>query len=116
MRPEDIENKEFLVALRGYDRDEVREFLKQVAAELRSLVQSPPEEPTAGSAIGAQDLGGEIAGVVRSVITEAMNIRAQAERDAEQIRLAALEESAPTRLKRAINAIWNHPNEGGTPE
>ncbi len=36
--PEEIENKEFLSALRGYDRDEVRGFLQDVADDYRALL------------------------------------------------------------------------------
>jgi DivIVA domain-containing protein len=33
--PEEIEAKEFVVAIRGYDKDEVRAYLRQLAADLR---------------------------------------------------------------------------------
>ena len=35
--PEEIESKEFLVVLRGYDKDEVGSFLRSVADDVRSL-------------------------------------------------------------------------------
>jgi DivIVA domain-containing protein len=35
--PEEIQTREFLVSLRGYDRDEVRNFLEQVAQQIRDL-------------------------------------------------------------------------------
>jgi DivIVA domain-containing protein len=52
VRPEDIESKEFLVSLRGYDKEQVREFLREVAAEYRKLAASqrdaeqPPQVAT----------------------------------------------------------------------
>ncbi len=36
--PEDIENKSFLITLRGYDKDEVRAFLRQVAEEFKAAM------------------------------------------------------------------------------
>src|SRR5947208_14833413 len=35
--PEEIESKEFLVVLRGYDKDEVGSFLRAVADDVRAL-------------------------------------------------------------------------------
>jgi DivIVA domain-containing protein len=34
--PEEIDSKEFLITLRGYDKDEVKAFLKAVAADYRA--------------------------------------------------------------------------------
>lgn len=38
LTPEDIQSREFLVSLRGYDRDEVHAFLDEVAEDFGSLV------------------------------------------------------------------------------
>lgn len=40
LSPEEIEKKQFLVALRGYDKDQVDAFLQQVSEEHRSLLYS----------------------------------------------------------------------------
>ena len=48
LHPDEIEHKRFLVAFRGYDRDEVAAFLRAVAADYRALLQAlerRPEEP-----------------------------------------------------------------------
>src|SRR5256885_8540419 len=37
--PEEIESKEFLVVLRGYDKDEVGSFLRAVADDVRALTE-----------------------------------------------------------------------------
>ena len=37
--PEEIESKEFLITLRGYDKDEVQAFLRAVAADYRGIVE-----------------------------------------------------------------------------
>lgn len=36
MKPEDLETKQFVVAIRGFVREEVRAYLRAVAGELRS--------------------------------------------------------------------------------
>jgi cell division initiation protein len=50
LTPEEIHAREFLVSLRGYDRDEVHSFLEQIAGQMRDLqsqletlqVEQPP--------------------------------------------------------------------------
>src|SRR5690349_7861438 len=41
-RPDEIADKEFLVGLRGYDKDEVRTFLRQVAEQVAAAEAAPP--------------------------------------------------------------------------
>lgn len=86
--PEDIERKEFLVALRGFDKDEVSTFLRAVAADYREL----KEAADAASALPTDtftDVGGQVAGVLRAAAEAANEIKEQAERDARQIRAEA---------------------------
>ena len=48
--PEEIESKEFLVVLRGYDKEEVGSFLRAVAADVREIQEqagAAPEVPIA---------------------------------------------------------------------
>jgi DivIVA domain-containing protein len=48
LHPDEIEHKRFVVAFRGYDRDEVAAFLRAVAADYRALQQAlerRPDEP-----------------------------------------------------------------------
>jgi DivIVA domain-containing protein len=101
MQPEDIESKEFLVGLRGYDKDQVREFLAQVAAEFRKV-------STTGESAGDDAVPAEIAGVMRAVAAEAANIRAEAEREAAEIRAAA-QEGAAARLWKSFTGFRNPP-------
>jgi DivIVA domain-containing protein len=64
--PDDIEKKRFLVALRGYDRDEVDAFLRGVAADQRQLMRAlevaesrpapAPSEQALFEALGAEDV------------------------------------------------------------
>lgn len=118
MRPEDIQNHDFLVGLRGYDKDDVRSFLAQVASEHATLlaelddarrvaVTEAPAPPAAEAPDDFENLGASVAAVLRAakesareLLTEAEErhagaVRAaedalrQARADAEQIRLDA---------------------------
>ena len=127
MRPEDIQNQDFLVGLRGYDKDEVRAFLAQVAAEHASL-QAELEQ--ARSAKGAEapraataappraeitddfeNLGASVAAIVRAAKESAIEITAEAEaraealrEEADAIRREAQESSAEMRRRASAEA------------
>ncbi|MEL7206627.1 MAG: DivIVA domain-containing protein, partial [Actinomycetota bacterium] len=49
MTPEEIEGKEFGVSRRGYDRDEVDEFLVEVAGVVRDAEAAAASAPEPGS-------------------------------------------------------------------
>ena len=108
MQPEDIESKEFLVVLRGYDKDQVREFLAQVAAEFRKVSTGGEHAALAEDAVPA-----EIAEVMRALVAEAVNIRVEAERDAAEIRAAAQDnpDNPAARLWKALNVLRSAPPE-----
>ena len=53
--PEEIASKEFLVGLRGYDKDEVRAYLQTVAAAFEAL---PAEAPAPAAAPAAAPVEG----------------------------------------------------------
>jgi len=57
LTPEDIIEKEFLVGLRGYDKDEVRDFLVTVASDYREVIESAGAAPD-GRATVATELDG----------------------------------------------------------
>jgi DivIVA domain-containing protein len=83
--PHEIENKRFVVALRGYQTDEVDAFLRAVAADYRAAL-----EAAARNGNQPADLVAEIERVLRSTREaaeqEAAEIRAGAEREAAEIR------------------------------
>jgi DivIVA domain-containing protein len=83
--PHEIENKKFVVAIRGYHTDEVDAFLRAVAADYRAALES------------AQPVGAEIERVVRSAREaaeqEAAEIRQAAEREAAEVRAAVQREA-----------------------
>ena len=121
--PEEIESKEFLVVLRGYDKEEVGSFLRTVANDVRELQEQGAAapgseasfaEPTAApEPIVAEpapvpaaaptgidpfsDMGKEMASVLRAASDAAGAIRQKAEDEAaERVRIAA-EEAAGVR-------------------
>ena len=65
LTPEEIAAKEFLVGLRGYDKEEVRVFLNAVSVDYRALVVATPVEAEEAARsrrsrrhLGPADLGG----------------------------------------------------------
>lgn len=98
MQPEDIEGREFFVGLRGYDKDEVNAFLAEVAAELRSLQDELDEVRAGGGATSAapvaarddfEDLGANVAAILRTAKDSASAMVSDAEGQAAQIRADA---------------------------
>jgi DivIVA domain-containing protein len=47
--PHEIENKKFVIALRGYAKEEVDMFLRAVAADYRALSENVGKQPTFGA-------------------------------------------------------------------
>lgn len=88
MEPEEIESKEFLVSLRGYDREEVDAYLRELADEIRRLstnigtAASPPSAAPAGDAATFYKQIGEETSKILLAAEEAgreINTRARAE-------------------------------------
>lgn len=97
--PEEIKSRDFLVALRGYDKLEVETFLQEVAdqyAEFMEELEQARQGSTSASLPAADpfaDLGDHVASVMRAA-TEAANQRqSESEREAASIRTAAREEA-----------------------
>jgi DivIVA domain-containing protein len=70
--PEEIESKEFLITLRGYDKDEVQAFLRAVAADYRSLADSSRTSAPVTTSNPFESLGEEV-GTVLKVARESAN-------------------------------------------
>ena len=111
----EIETKEFLVGLRGYEKSEVSAFLRAVAADYRELERrarangaarrgeatnatetknGEAEPAVAAPGDGLDDIGEQVAAVLRTARQGAENIRRSAEAAAAQIKQAAEEEAA----------------------
>ena len=110
--PHEIENKRFVVALRGYQTDEVEAFLRAVAADYRAALEAQQ--------VSTPDhLIAEIERVMRKTREEAereaAEIRAAAEQEAAEIRAAARREAdacfaeitrQATELGRVERGLW----------
>ena len=96
MSDEHIRRREFVISRRGYDQAQVREFLEQVADEVRQLgtlilearTEAEAAAARAGSTAGTDpyaEFAGRIAGVLRSADEEAAIARREAKLEAELI-------------------------------
>jgi DivIVA domain-containing protein len=124
LTPDEIANKEFLVGLRGYDKEEVRSFLRTVAVAFGTARQAaevappahepvveapapePEPEPAPSSSAGKDwaELGEEIAAVLRTAHEQAGGLRADAEAAAAAARQQAEADAAATRNAAAAEA------------
>ena len=105
MEPADITERKFVVGLRGYDREEVDGFLREVAGEvaaLRSALQTAETELTALRGALEHDLprlaGNHVAAILRTAEAEAHRILHDARKDRETIDLRAAD-SRPHRRR-----------------
>lgn len=107
MDPQEIETKEFFVALRGYDRDEVDAYLKEIAEEHRRVV-AELEARLAAQPVESEDplehLGANITNVLRTAKESAATILSEAERDAEELTLAAQIDADDIRMQAQRDA------------
>lgn len=131
LTPDEIATKEFLVGLRGYDKEEVRSFLRTVAVAFGNAQQeaadaaaaapaapeptpepepapvaAPAPEPARSSDAGKDwaELGEEIAAVLRTAHEQAGGLRADAEAAAAATRHQAEVDAAATRQQAAAEA------------
>ncbi|MGH8884271.1 MAG: DivIVA domain-containing protein [Egibacteraceae bacterium] len=70
LTPEEIQAREFLVSLRGYDRDEVHSFLEETAQQIRDL-QSQLESLQAGRPLVQAPEGTPVPELMRSLQSSA---------------------------------------------
>jgi DivIVA domain-containing protein len=75
VRPEDIESKEFIVGLRGYDQGQVRDFLAEVAAEHRRALHEGALDPAMREQL--EEVRAQIAALMRSLVEEASGLRTE---------------------------------------
>lgn len=95
--PEEIESKEFLITLRGYDKDEVQAFLRAVAADYRSLGDRSAVPTPVSTSNPFESLGEEVGTVLKVARESANALRQKAEDEAAAARRRAEEESAALR-------------------
>jgi DivIVA domain-containing protein len=124
--PHEIENKRFVVALRGYQTDEVDAFLRAVAADYRALqrvteaARGKPEQWVSDiervMSTAREDAEREAAAIRAAAEAEAAAIREAAERDATELRettqreaeacFAEIERQA-AELRRLEAGLWH---------
>lgn len=121
----DIESRTFAIEDRGYDRDEVRNFLLEVASSVRMALHSTvPPTGGRGPAVSAPPLTGgpdpsatgddfdrlgtEVADILRAAHEAVDAMRKQAEAEANAIRVQAEQDARETRRKTEAEAAWNH--------
>ena len=95
MKPEEIQGREFLVGLRGYDKDEVQTFLAEVALEYEALQRENDElrasgltlpDPNAPEVDEFESLGASVATILRAAKDSAAEITSVADQAALQVR------------------------------
>jgi DivIVA domain-containing protein len=111
MEPQDIEGREFFVGLRGYDRDEVDQFLAELAAEHRTLLdelrdlRSRPEGNSSVARDPFEDLGANVTAVLRTANESAATITAEAEATAADLREQAEQYAERVRQEAGEDAL-----------
>lgn len=98
LSPEEIKNRDFLVALRGYDKDEVISFLHEVASQYADLMAEAAlarqNGPSGAPAVDPfADLGDHVASVMRAATEAADQRQRESEQEAASVRQAAREEA-----------------------
>jgi DivIVA domain-containing protein len=98
--PEEIRSREFMVALRGYDKEEVATFLRSVAdeyGEMRDALAQGTKDGASASGLPSdpfRGLGDQVASILRTATESAEQLRAESEQQANATRDAALREAA----------------------
>lgn len=106
LSPEQIATRRFVVALRGYDKDEVDSFLTEIGEQVAELLQTAPDPAAPG---GTQDdplarFGQQIESVLRSAVAAADAIRGQVDQEVAALRASAIGEAQQRRdeAERAV--------------
>jgi DivIVA domain-containing protein len=90
---QEIENKEFVVALRGYQKDEVRVFLRAVASDYRAALERGRDEEKSR----LESLSEALSEVIQSARESTDGLRRRLENESSAIRRRAEEEAAAFR-------------------
>ena len=127
LSPDEIERRTFAIEDRGYDRDEVRVFLREVAAALRLAlhttrppmpiaepapeVRPPPGPATPRASADSDDftrLGSEVAEVLRSAHDAVAARHAQADAEIAARSTEALARADEVRRQAEVDATWTN--------
>jgi DivIVA domain-containing protein len=104
--PHEIEQKKFVVALRGYQTDEVEAFLRAVAADYRAAVEAVQDLPEPADAAVLRDAREQAERIVEAAQADARQIRATAHVQANvaELRVAAQNHARELRLAAEAEA------------
>lgn len=124
LSPDEIQRRTFAIEDRGYDRDEVRVFLLEVASALRLALHTtrPPAAtapegapagaaPPAGAPTDADSfarLGAEVADVLRAAHDAVTAMHAQADTEIAARHEEALADADEVRRQAETDASWTH--------
>jgi DivIVA domain-containing protein len=97
LSPEELESITFSTSLRGYDRDEVDEFLRTLAADLKESQKARADRLY-------ENLGEEMGGLLQHARDSADQMLQEAEAEARRLREEAQEEARRTREAAAAHA------------
>lgn len=98
MDPNIIESRNFFITVRGYDRSDVRSFLKEVAAYCRRLETAPAERSPEATVAPYQALGTHVASVLEAAERSAEAIIKQAQDQAHGMVVDAKADAEHARL------------------
>jgi DivIVA domain-containing protein len=112
MRPDEIQSRDFLVGLRGYDKDEVRAFLDEVASEHAAVlaeleearIMPAPEPVTVTVTDDLDSLGIGVAAILRTARESAAELTGTAEQQAAALRDEAEQHAANLRSEADAHA------------
>lgn len=105
LSPDEIQRKEFDQGMRGYDKDQVRAFLNEVAADYRAALRLGNYEAV-GEEVGRilQTVNDSAAALRSKATSEAEEILARAEADARQLKDGAQEDATKLRNQAEVEA------------
>ncbi len=89
--PETVKNRKFPIRLKGYDIDEVRAFLDEVAGAYRAVIRD------GGTELALATVSDDMASVLRATHSAAESVVSSAEAEAAQIRTNAKADAAAAR-------------------
>jgi DivIVA domain-containing protein len=101
LSPDEIADHVFPNAFRGYDMDAVRQFLTRVADRMRELEKAGDGPTPSSASLGFDDVGAEVAGILRAAHESAEAQIARAQEQAATITSKA-EESTAEITARAV--------------
>lgn len=94
--PKEIEEKDFLVTIRGYDKDEVRAFLSAIASDYEiAVARAEDAEKAKGKPF--ETLGNELGHVLQAAKDSADHLRKNAETEASALRQRTEQEARQLR-------------------